>query len=317
MFPSGRQFIISQGDQELVVAEVGGGIRTYRVGGEDVVDGYGESEMCSGGRGQLLCPWPNRVGDGRWNWGGVDFQLPLTEPEHSNAIHGLVRWLPWRAADAGEGGDGPSSLRLSCVLFPQPGWPWRLDLFVGYTLNDRGLEVATSVTNAGGPGACPIGIGWHPYVAAFGGLVDDLEIQVPANVSYVSDERGLPISSDLVDGTDDDFRSPRRIGRAKLDLAFTDLERDSDGRAVVEVRPVSANRSDLAGRAVRLWMDERFTHLMVYTGDTLPDPGRRRRGIAIEPMTCAPDMLRNRDGLLELPEGSSIEARWGLELLKF
>jgi aldose 1-epimerase len=315
--PSGRQFRITHADQELVVAEVGGGIRTYQSGGEDVVDGYAESEMCSGGRGQLLCPWPNRVGNGRWSWLGVDYQLPLTEPEHSNAIHGLVRWLSWRAEQTSEGGDASSSLRLSCALVPQPGWPWRLDLAVGYTLSDRGLEVATSVTNAGGPGSCPIGIGWHPYIAAFGGVVDSLEIQVPANVSYVSDERGLPISSDLVDGTDDDFRSPRRIGPAKLDLAFTDLERDPDGRAVIEVRPASRGASYQAGRAVRLWMDERFTHLMIYTGDTLPELGRRRRGIAIEPMTCAPDMLRNLDGLLELPEGSSVEARWGLDLLKF
>ncbi len=64
-------------------------------------------------------------------------------------------------------------------------------------------------------------------------------------------------------------------------------------------------------------MDDRFTHVMVYTGDTLSDIPRRRRGIAIEPMTCAPDMLRNRDGLVVLPEGSSIEASWGLEFVKF
>jgi aldose 1-epimerase len=59
-----------------------------------------------------------------------------------------------------------------------------------------------------------------------------------------------------------------------------------------------------------------FTHLMVYTGDTLADASRRRRGLAIEPMTCAPDMLRNRDGMLVLDEGSALEARWGIEFFK-
>ncbi|HEX4863620.1 MAG TPA: hypothetical protein VFV02_06085, partial [Acidimicrobiales bacterium] len=73
---------------------------------------------------------------------------------------------------------------------------------------------------------------------------------------------------------------------------------------------------DHSWQATRLWMDERFTHVMVYTGDTLPETDRRRRGIAIEPMTCAPDMLRNRDGLVLLPEGSSLQTAWGVEILK-
>ena len=309
--PSGRQLRVADAEQELVVVEVGGGIRSYTYAGEDVIDGYDAAEICSGGRGQLLAPWPNRVGDGRWQWEGVDHQLPLTEPEHSNAIHGLVRWLPWKCD---HDGDGSSPLRMSCTLHPQPGWPWQLGLSVSYAVTERGLAVTTAIVNEGGAGPCPAGIGWHPYLDAFGGAVDDLELHVPASVSYVSDDRGLPVSAGPVDGTDDDFRTPRQIGRAKLDLAFTDLERDSTGRSSIEVRTRSRSRS---WDVTRLWMDEKFTHLMVYTGDTLPDLGRRRRGIAIEPMTCAPDMLRNRDGMVVLPEGSSIEAAWGLEFLKF
>jgi aldose 1-epimerase len=304
--PSGQQIELAAHDQELVVVEVGGGIRLYRSGGRDVLDGYDAAEMCSGGRGQLLVPWPNRLADGRWEWSGVDYQLALTEPEHSNAIHGLMRWLPWTPED--RAGDS-SSARMSCVLHPQPGWPWRLELSVAYELGPSGLSVTTSVRNAGGPGACPVGIGWHPYIAAFGGTVDDLQLMVPAAASYLSDERGLPVSKEPVDGTDDDFRSPRRIGRAKLDVAFTGLTRGPDGLAAVEVH-------GREGERLRVWLDDKFTHLMVYTGDTLADASRRRRGIAIEPMTCAPDMLRNRDGMLVLDEGSALEARWGIEFFK-
>ncbi len=297
------------------MAEVGGGIRTYRSNGQDVVDGYDETDMCSGGRGQLLAPWPNRVADGRWEWEGVAYQLPLNEPEHGNAIHGLVRWLPWSPDEGGnDNAPGSSRLLMRCRLFPQPGWPWQLDLAVAYDLGESGLTVTTSVTNAGGPGSCPIGIGWHPYLAAFGGLVDDLVLHVPAGTSYLSDERGLPVSKEPVDGTDDDFRTPHRVGRAKLDVAFTDLERDSTGRAIVEVRHAGGEHA--GGTGTRLWMDEQFTHLMVYTGDTIPEEFRRRRGIAIEPMTCAPDMLRNQDGTVVLSEGSTFEAAWGLETFK-
>ena len=40
-------------------------------------------------------------------------------------------------------------------------------------------------------------------------------------------------------------------------------------------------------------MDDAFTHVMVYTGDTLEPEERRRQGIAIEPMTCPPNAFRS------------------------
>ena len=304
--PSGQQHRIVAGDQELVAVEIGGGIRRYRRAGRDVVDGYRRSELCSDGRGQILAPWPNRVGDGRFSWEGCDHQLDLSEPARSNAIHGLVRWLPWVIEEAAEG-----SLRLSFRLTPRPGWPWPLRLAVTYTLSEDGLEVTTSILNEGGAGDCPFGLGWHPYVTAFGGLVDDIELHLPANVAYANDDRGLPVGRERVDGGLLDFRQGRRIGSAVLDVAFTELTRGEDGRAVVEIR------DGVSGDRVRLWADRAFTHLMVYTGDTLSDMSRRRRAVAIEPMTCAPDMLRTGDGLLTLDEGQHFQASWGLQSLKF
>lgn len=304
--PSGEQHTLRAGDDELVVVEIGGGIRTYRCSGVDVIDGYGADEMCSGGRGQVLAPWPNRVGDGRFDWRGRTWQLALNEPERSNAIHGLVRWLPWAVEDRSE-----ASLRVGCRLVPQPGWPWPLRFTVSYSLGASGLEVTTSATNEGGAGACPFGLGWHPYVTAFGGVVDEVELRLPARSVYKSDDRGLPVSLGPVEGTGLDFYDVRVVGDARLDDAFTDLVRAEGDRAVVEIRSASREKS------VQLWVDSKFTHLMVYTGDTLSDDDRRRRALAVEPMTCAPDMLRNGDGLLTLEEGQTFQGSWGLQSLKF
>ena len=55
--------------------------------------------------------------------------------------------------------------------------------------------------------------------------------------------------------------------------------------------------------AVSLWMDEAFGYLMLFTGDTIADPDRRRRGLAVEPMTAAPDAFNSGDGLLVLDPG--------------
>jgi aldose 1-epimerase len=54
---------------------------------------------------------------------------------------------------------------------------------------------------------------------------------------------------------------------------------------------------------------------MVFSGDTLDEAARRRRALAVEPMTCAPDMLRNGFGRIVLDEGETFEASWGVAAL--
>jgi aldose 1-epimerase len=51
---------------------------------------------------------------------------------------------------------------------------------------------------------------------------------------------------------------------------------------------------------------------MVYTGDTIEAVPRRRRAIAIEPMTCPPNALRSGIDLLQVEPGQVVEGRWGL-----
>src|SRR5262245_47178174 len=93
--PSGEQIEIVAGAQRAVVVSVGGGLRSYVVGGRELVDGYGAEQMCSSGRGQVLIPWPNRLQDGSYEFDGRRHQLSLNEPERRNAIHGLVRCGGW------------------------------------------------------------------------------------------------------------------------------------------------------------------------------------------------------------------------------
>jgi aldose 1-epimerase len=90
--PSAEQIEITFRDQRAVIVEVGGGLRSYSVGGRELLDWYAADEMSTSGRGQVLIPWPNRLEDGSYDFGGRRHQLPLTEPENHNAIHGLVRW---------------------------------------------------------------------------------------------------------------------------------------------------------------------------------------------------------------------------------
>ena len=296
--PSGEQFAIAFEDQRAIVVEVGGGLRTYTVGDSSVLEGYSVDEMATGGRGQMLIPWPNRIQDGCYELGGRQHQLPLTEPEHSNAIHGLVRWASWRTAER-----EPNRVVLEHVLHAQPGYPFALELRIEYELAGDGLTVRTSATNTGAE-TCPFGCGAHPYLRAGTETIDDVVLRIPARTALRSDERGIPIGTVDVDGTELDFRVPRRIGESRLDTGFTDLERGGGGVARVEL-----SAPDGRG-AVSLWMDESYPYVMVFTGD-LPDV--ERRGLAVEPMTCPPNALRSGEAVVMLEPGATWAGTWGIE----
>jgi len=300
VLPSGRQFEIAHGDQRVVVVEVGGGLRSYTVGDADVLDGYPVDGTCTSGRGQVLIPWPNRIEDGRYDFDGISHSLPLDEVPNRNAIHGLVRWAAWTAAE-----HEPHRLVMAHVVHPQPGYPFSLSLSIEYSLSDAGLTVRTSATNAGDRD-CPYGCGAHPYLTAGTGVVDTLELRIPAGTVLRSDERSLPTGSEPVAGTDYDFRTRRAIGGLVLDNAFTDLDRDGDGAASVELWDPAS------GAARTLWMDEAYPWVMVFSGDPLPDVARR--ALAVEPMSCPPNAFRSGQNLVRLSPGESHSATWGISV---
>jgi aldose 1-epimerase len=296
--PSGEQVELAFGDQRVVVVEVGGGLRTYSASGHELIDGYAIDERASSGRGQVLVPWPNRIEDGRYyDFDGERQQLALTEPEHGNAIHGLVRWVAWKVVES-----APDRAVMAYTIHPHPGYPFTLAVEIEYALSEAGLSVTTTATNLGSR-PCPYGCGQHPYLTLGTATVDELVLTAPGRRVLVSDERGDPTGSEPVDGTEFDFSAGRSIGATKLDNAFTDLVRDADGRARVRLQAPD-------GREITLWMDERYGYVMLFSGDTRPDVNRR--SIAIEPMTCPPNAFRSGEALIRLEPGESVSCSWGL-----
>jgi aldose 1-epimerase len=249
----------------------------------------------------VLIPWPNRIRDGSYEFGGRRHQLALTEPSARNAIHGLVRWVGWTVAER-----DASRVVMEHTLHPHPGYPFSLDLSIEYTLTGDGLGVRTTATNTG-PDPCPFGSGAHPYLSVGTATVDSVILRAPGRTVLHSDEHGIPDGSGPVHDTEYDFRRPRAIGATVLDNAFTDLERDEEGLARVELRHPDGD----AG--LTLWVDESYRWLMVFTGDPLPDVNRR--SLAVEPMTCPPNAFQSGDDLIVLDPGSSFSGTWGISPL--
>lgn len=285
--------------QTAVVVEVGGGIRDYRVDGRPVLDGYPEHEMCSGGRGTPLVPWPNRLRGGTYSFGGRDYRLPVDEYARGNANHGLARWLSWSPVAVAE-----DRVTMAVTLWPRPQWPFTLSVSVEYALGPAGL-VVTTVAEGSGAGAVPYASGHHPYVTVGTPTVDGAELHLPARTYLTVDEHLVPDGRAEVAGTPQDFRSPRLLGDAALDLAYTDLARGADGLARATLR----NPAD--GREVELWADGAYSHLQVFSGDSLA-ADRRRQGLAVEPMTAPSNALQTGQDLVVLEPGGVHTARWGI-----
>ncbi len=67
-----------------------------------------------------------------------------------------------------------------------------------------------------------------------------------------------------------------------------------------------------AQRTIALWQDASYGHVMVYTGDGL-SPEKRRRGVAVEPMSCPPNAFASGEALIRLEPGERHTAQWGIE----
>ena len=293
--PAGAEFVLAAFGQQVVVEAAGAQLRCYKASGRDVIVSYPHGAEPPRYAGATLVPWPNRIRDGHYYFAGRSHQLAVSEGEQGTALHGLARRYDWTRTE-----HAADVLALRAVVGPVAGYPFRIDVRIRYALTPHGLAVDVHAVNRGDSPA-PWGYGAHPYLAVADTTVRNSELQLPAARCLVVDDRSLPITTSAVSGRTD-FRELRPIADAKLDDSFTELTRDADGRAVVQLRA--------GGQITRVWADANLPYLQVFAPDEFA-PGLR--GVAIEPMSCPPDAFNSGHGLVVLECGDSWSASWGIE----
>lgn len=301
--PHGDEWQLGSGDVRAHVVEVGGGLRSLTVGDLDVVADYPPDVMAPSGRGQVLVPWPNRIRGGRYDFGGERHELPLTERETGNAIHGLVRWESFRPTER-----DPDRVVLLHTLHPHPGYPFALEVRIAWQVDARGLTCTTRLTNLGVDTA-PVGYGAHPYLALGGTQAARARLTVPAErVVLVDGQRMLPTGTREVGGTPFDLRGGDPLGERSIDNAYTGLARGEDGCWTVTLETDAG--------AVDLWGGPGLDWVQVFTGRSDPArlPAGQPAGIAVEPLSCPPDAFNSGEGLVSLPPGGTWSAQWGIEV---
>jgi len=297
--PTGEQLEIAAAGYVAVVTEVGAGLRTLTHAGRDLVAGFAADRVRPVYRGALLAPWPNRVADGRYSFGGGEHQLALNEVPRRNAIHGLVDAVAWRLV-----GRDPDALVLAHRIWPNAGYPFCLDLEVRYGVDGAGLTTELTCRNAGSDPA-PYGCAPHTYLVAGDGTVDEWHLDLPATQRLeVDPERLLPADDPVLQPS----APPTSLRGVALDDAFTGLVPDDDGRAVVRLTADD-------GRGVEMsWDSTVLPWVQVHTADR-PEPDLNRAGLAVEPMTCPPDAFRSGTDLVVLAPGEAHRATWTVAAL--
>ncbi|MBT2496280.1 aldose 1-epimerase family protein [Microbacterium sp. ISL-59] len=295
---SGRQLRIAAHGYEAVIASIGATLRTLTFEERDLVVPFDADAVRPGYRGATLAPWPNRIVDGRYSFGGEEQQLALTEPERAHALHGLLAWVEFEDRLVLD-----DRVVLAAVILPQTGYPFRVEVEVEYRLDAEGLQQTVTAHNVGAD-AAPWGTGPHPYLVAGQGCVDDWTLLLPASeVLTVTPDRLSPVAVEPVSQHPEwDFRSARPIGDVFIDHAFTGLARDG---GLAEVRLTAAD-----GRGVGMAWDERCPWVQVHTADTPAVADTHRIGLAVEPMTCPPDAFNSGVDLVTLDAGATHAASW-------
>lgn len=303
------ELTLSHQNQRAVISPWGASLRRYLFldtsGREiDIVWGYSGGGGKCGGQGDVLIPFPGRIGNGRYSFDGQTFQLECNDKEGPNAIHGFVRNIPWDVQDR-DAHRVTMTVTLDTETYSNRGYPFSLHITVTYELNTAGLSCAFTIKNVGDR-AAPVGIGFHPYFTVGTAKIDDAEVQIPGTGYLEFNDRLVPTGKILgVTETLWDYRRFRPIAQQRFNHCYVDLERTAQGVATAALRHISSKRT------ITITMDSAFSAVVVYTGDAITDAPRA--ALAIEPMTCASDAFNHPEwGLTRLVPGETFSGSWSV-----
>lgn len=209
----------------------------------------------------ILAPYSNRIRDGRFSFGGKDFQLKPNWPDGKMTIHGEVHARAWETVEQ-------SAETLTCRFAADAGlnFPFAYAVEAGFRLEGLVLELDLRLTNTSA-GPMPAGLGHHPYFMRRLGSGNDPLVQFRAEKVYLTDQTRIPAGPAASIPAELDFGQPRAVGPTFIDNVFSGW----DGKLSVDWGHF---RMTLEAQPV-------FSHLVMFTA---PDGT-----LALEPVTHATD----------------------------
>ena len=287
-------------------------------------DSFGNNSFKIGGA--ILLPYPNRI-RGTLSQDGMTLQTTIDGQQVTlpanwhgknpgaevHAMHGLIFSSDFKDV---KHQNGSTQSTVSAILHAGNfggHWLSQTDVSVQMTLKDSALDIAVTAKNVGKQ-PLPMAIGAHPYFEFPSGDRTQARIQVPAEERVLVDnyDNVFPAGQiEPVKGTPYDFgvAEGKPLGSLFLDECFTNLQRDAEGKVVVNVTDPAANYG------VRVMaLSPEIKAIQVYAP---PD----KNFVAIEPQFNLSDPYNkkvwgNRDtGVVTLQPGAS--ASWHIRVELF
>ncbi|MFT4031658.1 MAG: hypothetical protein QM669_04510 [Siphonobacter sp.] len=230
----------------------------------------------------FLFPWPSRLNNGRYEYKGKAYQLPINEPATKGAIHGIVHHAVFKVVETWADGAVAGILLRYDQDGSYPGYPFPFRFEIRYELLSSGkLAIMPKAINTGAE-IMPVALGWHPYFQLPGGTVDDWTIYFPAEEQILLDaEFMMPVGTVPFEA-----QEGYKLKNRTLDAIY---KLDDSGyltRLVSPIQNVTLNLEYTRGEG-------KVNYQVVFT---FPD----RKRVAMEPLTANVNAFNNGEGLYEL-----------------
>lgn len=260
----------------------------------------------------FLGPWANRLDEQAFYANGVRYPFDMTLGNVRGAIpiHGFLTTNPsWQLVEVNA--DAASAWVTSRLEFyKQPSWmkqfPFAHTIDMTYRLQNGVLEVNTTIRNMSAD-PMPVAIGFHPYFRLSDSPRDEWTISIGARTRWLLAPNKVPTgeTQPIVQL----FPNPGAAALRDYDLddVFSDLVRDSSGRAVMTVKGRTQRVDVLFG--------ERWKSAVVWAPKPTA-PGQDRNFVCFEPMAGITDAMNlAQKGLYKelqsiAPGGSWQESFW-------
>jgi aldose 1-epimerase len=299
------QFVELKLDSETAVtatiSTAGAALKRLTVGGTDLITLTTGHELNPYADGLLMAPWANRIDGGKWKLDGQELQLEINDPIMNNAIHGLVSQTVFEIANKTE-----SSVTLSTLIQPTAGYPFKLEISVTFELTSDGIDVKHHAKNLS-ENAAPFVVGAHPYLQISGTPTEELEIKSSVRTVDLVNERKIPIGKQDISGSEFDITDWRELSTCDFDHGFSNLVRDSNGRAHHLLRSPS-------GEMLDIWQSAEMKYAFIFTPDFYTNNADQtpRTAIAIEPQTGPANAFNSKEDLIWIEPNQAFDASWGL-----
>jgi aldose 1-epimerase len=285
-------------DRIVVSPEMGATILDLFLSGTKILDTYSSPENLAqhnGNKNVILFPFPNRLEDGQYSYGGNSYQFPINDTSFGNAIHGFGMFSAFNFAKHESTEDEVILTFSSDYRAERDYFPFEAQINIIYALNGKGgFRFSMEVKNLSNKDF-PLGIGFHPYFLTHGPS-SNVILEIPYLKRSEVNERMIPTGQYI---PFDDFTDAKTLGDIKFDDCFLISHMGQDLTLTMETPLGKLIYKQSPGTG-------KFNYLQLFT----PSSGD---SIAIEPMSCNIDAFHNRESLTRLLANEKIKATFRIQ----